>query len=41
MWKVVTLRRKHTLRVFGKRVLRKISGPKREGVMGGLQKVAH
>jgi hypothetical protein len=38
---VVNLRRKHRLRVFGKRVLRRISGPKIEGVAGSLQKVAY
>jgi hypothetical protein len=31
----LTLREKHKLRVFENRVLRRIFGPKRDGVMGG------
>jgi hypothetical protein len=31
----VTLRKEHKLRTFGNRVLRRMFGPKREGVTGG------
>jgi hypothetical protein len=34
----VTLREEHKLRVFKNRVLRRIFGPKRDGVMGGWRK---
>jgi hypothetical protein len=35
----LTLREEHSLRVFENRVLRKIFGPKRDGVMGGWRKL--
>jgi hypothetical protein len=35
----LTLRKKHTLRVFEDRVLRRIFGPKRDGVMGGWRRL--
>jgi hypothetical protein len=35
----VTLREEHRLRVFENRVLRRISGHKRDGVMGGWRKL--
>jgi hypothetical protein len=35
----LTLRREHKLRVFENRVLRKIFGPKRDGVAGGWRKL--
>jgi hypothetical protein len=35
----LTLREEHNLRVFENRVLRKIFGPKRDGVMGGWKKL--
>jgi hypothetical protein len=34
----LTLREEHKLRVFENRVLRKILGPKRDEVRGGLEK---
>jgi hypothetical protein len=36
----LTLREEHRLRVFGNRVLRRIFGPKRDEVTGGLEKSA-
>jgi hypothetical protein len=35
----LTLREEHRLRVFEKRVLRRIFGPKRDGVTGGWRKL--
>jgi hypothetical protein len=35
----LTLREEHRLRMFQKRVLRRIFGPKRDGVMGGWRKL--
>jgi hypothetical protein len=35
----LTLREEHRLRVFEKRVLRRIFGPKRDEVTGGLRKL--
>jgi hypothetical protein len=35
----LTLREKHKLRVFENRVLRRIFGPKRDGVKGGWRKL--
>jgi hypothetical protein len=35
----LTVREEHKLRVFKNRVLRRIFGPKREGVTGGWRKV--
>jgi hypothetical protein len=35
----VTLRKEHRLRVFENRVLRRIFGPKRDEVTGGLRKL--
>jgi hypothetical protein len=35
----LTLREEHKLRVFEYRVLRRIFGPKRDGVMGGWRKL--
>jgi hypothetical protein len=35
----LTLREKHRLRVFENRVLRRIFGPKRDGVTGGWRKL--
>jgi hypothetical protein len=35
----MTLREEHKLRVFENRVLRRILGPKRDGVMGGWIKL--
>jgi hypothetical protein len=35
----LTLREEHRLRVFGTRVLRRIFGPKRDGVMGDWRKL--
>jgi hypothetical protein len=35
----LTVREEHKLRVFENRVLRKIFGPKRDGVTGGLRKL--
>jgi hypothetical protein len=35
----LTVREKHKLRVFENRVLRKIFGPKGDGVMGGWRKL--
>jgi hypothetical protein len=35
----LTLREEHKLRVFENRVLRRISGPKRDGVTGGWRKL--
>jgi hypothetical protein len=35
----LTLREEHRLRVFENRVLRRIFGPKREGVTGGWRKL--
>jgi hypothetical protein len=35
----LTLRKKHRLRVFEKRVLRRIFGPKRDEVTGGWRKL--
>jgi hypothetical protein len=35
----LTVREEHKLRVFGKRVLRRIFGPKRDGVSGGWRKL--
>jgi hypothetical protein len=35
----LTLREEHRLRVFEKRVLRRIFGPKRDEVMGGWRKL--
>jgi hypothetical protein len=37
----LTLREEHRLRVFENRVLRWIFGPKRDDVMGGLEKTAY
>jgi hypothetical protein len=36
---MVSDRKKHKLRVFENRVLRRISGPKRDGVTGGWRKL--
>jgi hypothetical protein len=36
----LTLREEHKLRVFENRMLRRIFGPKRDGVMGGWRKIA-
>jgi hypothetical protein len=36
----LTLREEHRLRVFEKRVLRRIFGPKRDEVTGGWEKTA-
>jgi hypothetical protein len=36
----LTLREEHILRVFEKRVLRRIFGPKRDEVTGGWEKTA-
>jgi hypothetical protein len=36
---LLTLREEHKLRVFENRVLRRIFGPKRDGVMGGWGKL--
>jgi hypothetical protein len=36
----LTLREEHRLRVFENRALRGIFGPKRDGVIGGLEKTA-
>jgi hypothetical protein len=36
----LTVREEHKLRVFEKRVLRRIFGPKRDGVTGGMEKAA-
>jgi hypothetical protein len=35
----LTVREEHKLRVFENRVLRRISGPKRDGVTGGWRKL--
>ena len=35
----LTLREEHRLRVFENRVLRRIFGPKRDGVSGELEKI--
>jgi hypothetical protein len=35
----LTLREEHRLRVYGNRVLRRIFGPKRDEVMGGVRKL--
>jgi hypothetical protein len=35
-----TLREEHRLRMFENRVLRRIFGPKRDEVTGGLEKIA-
>jgi hypothetical protein len=35
----LTVREEHKLRVFENRVLRRIFGPKRDGVMGGWRKL--
>jgi hypothetical protein len=35
----LTVREEHKLRVFGNRVLRRIFGPKRDGVAGGWRKL--
>jgi hypothetical protein len=35
----MTLREEHKLRVFENRVLKRIFGPKRNGVMGGWRKL--
>jgi hypothetical protein len=35
----LTVREEHTLRVFENRVLRRIFGPKRDGVTGGWRKL--
>jgi hypothetical protein len=35
----MTVREEHKLRVFEKRVLRRILGPKRDGVTGGWRKL--
>jgi hypothetical protein len=35
----LTLRKKHRLRVFENRVLRRISGPKRDEIIGGWRKL--
>jgi hypothetical protein len=35
----LTIREEHKLRVFEKRALRRIFGPKRDGVMGGWRKL--
>jgi hypothetical protein len=35
----LTLRQEHRLRVFENRMLRRIFGPKRDGVMGGWRKL--
>jgi hypothetical protein len=35
----LTLREKHKLRMFQNRVLRRIFGPNRDGVMGGWRKI--
>jgi hypothetical protein len=35
----VTVREEHKLRVFENRLLRRIIGPKRDGVMGGWRKL--
>jgi hypothetical protein len=35
----LTLRERHTLRVFENRVLRRIIGPKRDGIRGGWRKL--
>jgi hypothetical protein len=37
-WSLI-LREEHKLRVFQNRVLRRIFGPKRDGVMGGWRKL--
>jgi hypothetical protein len=36
----LTLREEHSLRVFENRVLRRIFGPKRDEVMGGMEEAA-
>jgi hypothetical protein len=36
----MTLRKEHKFRVFEKRVLRRIFGPKRDEMTGGLEKTA-
>jgi hypothetical protein len=36
----LTVREEHKLRVFENRMLRRIFGPKRDGVMGGVEKAA-
>jgi hypothetical protein len=37
----LTLREEHRPRVFENRVLRRIFGPKRDEVMGGMEEVTH
>jgi hypothetical protein len=37
-WSVI-LKREHTLKVFGNRVLRRIFGPKRDEIIGGWRKL--
>jgi hypothetical protein len=36
---IFSLREKHRLRIFENRVLRRISGPKRDEIMGGWKKL--
>jgi hypothetical protein len=36
----LTLREQHRLKVFQDRVLRRIFGPKRDEIIGGLEKIA-
>jgi hypothetical protein len=39
LWVLLTVREEHKLRVFENRVLKRMFGPKRDGVTGGWRKL--